>query len=319
MRIDCNEAAQFIRGCDNVLILAHANPDGDTVGSCFALCRSLRLAGKKANVSCSDELPARYSYIMDWYSPEDFGIQTVIACDVADAALLGEANSRYAECTDLCIDHHLSNTGYAKRLLLGENSAAACEVIYTLLKTAGLPIDDLTATCIYTGMATDTGCFRFENVTRETHLIAAELHDHNIPFAHINRQLFDIKSRARLRIENLVMSQIELFCGGKCAIAAVTLDMAQKEGISIDEFEGIATLPMQLEGVEIGITLREKDPGKYKVSVRTADFADASKMCAEFGGGGHLRAAGCRLNGDIADVKRRLAEAAQEALSYEGN
>ena len=318
MRIDYNEAAEFLRGCDNVLILAHASPDGDTIGSSFGLCRSLRLAGKKADVSCSDEIPPRYDYLNDWYSPEVSEPQTIIACDVADANLLGEKNRElYGGKIDLCIDHHISNSEYAERLLLGDN-ASACEVVYTLLRKAELPIDNIAAMCLYTGMATDTGCFKFENVTKTTHLLAAELYDYDIPFARINRELFDIKSRARLKIEQIVMSNLEMYFDGKCAVASVTLDMAEKEGVAPGEFEGIATLPMQIEGVCVGITLREKEPGLFKISVRTADDVNASDICANFGGGGHIRAAGCKLKGTLKDAEEKMLKAAAEALGYGG-
>lgn len=319
MRIDYKQAAEFIKNCDNVLILAHSSPDGDTVGSSFALCRALRNLGKRVNVSCADEIPEKYDYITDWCAPQIFDVETVIACDVAGVHLLGENNAvRYGERVDLCIDHHISNTDYARRLLLGEHSASACEVVYTLLVTADIPVDRMTAQCIYTGMATDTGCFRFENVTSETHRIASVLYTYDIPFGEINRHLFDIKSKARLKTEQIVMSQPEFYCGGKCAVIAITADIIEREGLGEGELEGIPALPMQIEGVEIGITIKEKDRGVFKVSVRTASV-DASAICANFGGGGHIRAAGCKFSGTyLEDVKRKMAAAAAEALEYDG-
>ena len=319
MRIDYNEAAEILRSCDNVLILAHGNPDGDTVGSTYGLCRSLRLAGKKANVSCSDEIPSRYDYMSEgWYAPLEFEPQIVIACDVASSNLLGEKNEQlWGDKIDLCIDHHYSNTEYAKKLLLGSN-AACCEVIYELLKKADLPIDDTAAVCLYTGIATDTGCFKFENVTKTTHLIAAELYEYDIPFARINRKLFDIKSHAKIMIEQRVLSGMELFFDGKCAVASVTLEMAEKEGFDPGEFEGLATLPMQIEGVDVGITLREKEPDNFKISVRTSENANASEICAKLGGGGHIRAGGCKINGSLAEAKEKMLKAAAEALGHVG-
>lgn len=315
MRIDYKEAAQFIVECDNVLILTHASPDGDTLGSGFALCRALRNAGKKANVLCSDDFPERYAFMYKDCGPMDFEPQTVIAVDVADAKLLGEKLSVYADKVQLCIDHHISNTEYAERLLLGETSAAACEVIYRLLKEADMVIDDQTAVCLYTGIATDTGCFKFENVTKETHLIAAQFHDYDIPFAKLNRQLFDIRSKDRIKAEQLILSGFETECDGKCAVVILTLDLIEKAGIDPDEFDGIASVIMQVEGVEIGITVREKTKGVFKASVRSGSDADVSAMCRRFGGGGHIRAAGCTLEGTPEDVKKRLFAAAAEALA----
>ncbi len=165
MRINMNEAAKLIRECGNAVILLHESPDGDTMGSGFALCRALRSIGKKANVLCSDELPPKFSFLYDWYSPQEFEPETVIAADIADKKLMGSYNEIYGDKVQLCVDHHISNTGYAEKLLLGERSAAACEVVYSLLKAADIAVDDTMAMCLYTGIATDTGCFKFENVT----------------------------------------------------------------------------------------------------------------------------------------------------------
>lgn len=319
MRIGFNEAAEYLRGCTDVLIITHASPDGDTLGCGFGLCRALRQCGKKADVVCSDPIPPRYDFLKEWYVPQNVEPKQIIAVDVADPKLMGKL-SDHGDKTDLCIDHHITNTGYAKRLLLGEKSAAACEVVYTLLRTADMPIDETTAMCLYTGIATDTGCFKFESVTPETHMIAAELYRYEFPLpaAKLNRWLFDIKSQSRVKAESIIIGNTELFCNGKCAMTSVTLDEEKQSGISADDFDGIASLPMQFEGVEIAVTVREKDPGRFKISVRTGTDANASRICSNFGGGGHIRAAGCTITGELDKVKLDVLRACAEELNNVG-
>ncbi|MDD7429907.1 MAG: bifunctional oligoribonuclease/PAP phosphatase NrnA [Oscillospiraceae bacterium] len=319
MRIGFEEAADFLNGCTDVLIITHASPDGDTLGCGFGLCRALRQCGKKADVVCADPIPPRYDFLKEWYAPQGFEPKQIIAVDIADTKLMGRL-SDYGDKVDLCIDHHITNTGYAKRLLLGEKSAAACEVVYTLLKTAGMPIDETAAMCLYTGIATDTGCFKFESVTPETHMIAAELYRYEFPLpaAKLNRWLFDIKSQSRVKAEGIIIKNTELLCDGKCAMTSVTLDEERESGISADDFDGIASLPMQFEGVEIAVTVREKDPGRFKISIRTGTDANASRICSSFGGGGHIRAAGCTITGRLDDVKAQLLKACAEELHNVG-
>lgn len=321
MRVSYTEAAEFLKSRSDILILMHQSPDGDTLGCGFGLCRVLRLAGIKANAVCSDPVPPKYTFLSEWYEEQQFEPKTIIAVDVADTKLLGKYSS-YDGRIDLCIDHHISNTGYADRLLLGENSAAACEVVYRLLKESGFEIDGTAAMCLYTGIATDTGCFKFESVSPETHRIAADLYEYQfpVPAARLNRNIFDIKNRSRIKAESILMNNLEILYNGKCAITYVTAEEQENESVSSDDFDGIASLPMQIEGTEIAVTIKEKaaERGTYKISVRSGEFADVSAICAKFGGGGHIRAAGCTMTGELADVRNKLAAACAEELKNVG-
>lgn len=315
--ISCLEAANFLKKNDDYYILTHMNPDGDAMGSGFGLCNALRMLGKRANVLCSDPFPKKYEYLFKDYVPMKFTPQTVVAVDLADAKLFGKELSVYASYVDLCIDHHVSNTGYARRTLLNGEASAACEVLYEVFTEGGMPIDRLTAMCLYTGLATDTGCFRFENTTPRAHVIAAELMKYDIPYARMNRELFEIKSRARMVIEQTVINTMETYLDDKCAIIAVTDDLVKETGISREEFEGLASIPMQVEGVEVGVTIKENEPGKFKISMRSAEKANVSEICAKLGGGGHIRAAGCTLEGDLQQVKLKVLSVVAPALGFD--
>ncbi len=311
------EAAEFLKSHDNYYILIHVAPDGDAMGSGFGLCRVLREMGKNANVLCSDPFPKRYKYLYDWYEPGRFTPKTVVAVDLADKKLFGKELTAYEEYVDMCIDHHVSNTGYAKQTVLDPNASAACEVLYEILTAGNIPLDDISAKCIYTGIATDTGCFKFENTTPRCHVIVSELMSFDIPYAPINRQLFDIKSKARLTVEQQVLGSAETYLDDKCAIIAVTYKMMSETGLSKEEFEGLASLPMQIEGVVVGVTIKEKEEGKFKISMRSTEEADVSAICGKLGGGGHARAAGCSVEGTLEQVKMKALSAIASALGFD--
>ena len=170
------------------------------------------------------------------------------------------------------------------------------------------------ANAIYTGITTDTGCFRYTNVTAETHRIAADMIDCGAESGMINRLMFETKSRSRLEIERRVMDSIQFYLDGRCAIAYATIDMMKESGAVDNDMEGVSSLPRQIEGVMAGITLREKNNGKFKVSVRTTDELDASAICANFGGGGHKAAAGCMITGTLNEAIEQMIEVVRQAL-----
>lgn len=314
---DYREAAEFLKSHDNFYILIHVAPDGDAMGSGFGLCHVLREMGKKANVLCSDPFPKRYDYLYGWYAPQKFTPQTVVSVDMADTKLFGKELSAYEEYVDMAIDHHVSNTGYAKQTVLDGEASAACQVLYEIFKEGDMALDDISALCLYTGLATDTGCFKFENTTPRCHVIVSELMNFDIAYAKVNRRLFDIKSKARLTLEHQVLGNVETYLDDKCAIIAVTKEMIEETGLSKEEFEGLASLPMQIEGVVVGVTIKERDTGKFKISMRCTEEADVSKICGKLGGGGHIRAAGCTVEGTLEQAKMKALSAIAPELGFD--
>ena len=312
--ITVREAAALLQGWDRILILTHQYPDGDTLGSGFALCRGLQLLGKTARVECSDRIPEKYDYLFEDYQQPEFEPHVICAVDVADPRLLGDKLSVYADRVELCIDHHGSNTGYARRRRLDAGSAATAELILELLREWGVRPDRMIAECLYTGIATDTGCFKYSNTTSATHRAAAELMDIGIRAELINRTMFDVKSRPRVELERLALDSMRFYFGGRCAVMFITNEMVKKAAAGENDMEGLAPIPRQIEGVWVGVTLREKADGTYKVSVRTGTHADASAICAVLGGGGHVRAAGCTLEGSDEQAAAQMLEAIRRTV-----
>ncbi len=305
-KIDVRECASLLKEYDNYLILSHRNPDGDTLGSAFALKRALDLMGKKAFVKCVDPMHHKYSYLWEGIDNTEFTFDKVIAVDVADKKLLGESfESLYGDNVWLCIDHHMSNREYAENLLL-EDKAAAAVVIYEVICELGVAMTPEIASCVYTGLATDTGCFMFSNTTPTVHRIAADVMEKGADYVNINRLMFETKSLSYLRLEQMAVSSIESYFDGKCAIMTITRKMFEESGSSSTECDGIAALPRKIEGVKIGITIRERHNGSYKVSMRTVEPYDAAKICGKLGGGGHSAAAGCEFECPLDEVKATL-------------
>lgn len=312
--ITLESAAKTLLSKDKILILTHRSPDGDTIGSGYALAMALRKLGKSVKVDCTDPFPEKYSYFTDKLEKLEFDEEFVVSVDIADTKLLGEKLSDYADKIDLCIDHHGSNTKYAKEYYVEASAAAAAQVIAKLIRLMNVEFDKDIANAIYTGITTDTGCFRYTNVTAETHRIAADMIDCGAESGMINRLMFETKSRSRLEIERRVMDSIQFYLDGRCAIAYATVDMMKESGAVDSDMEGVSSLPRQIEGVMAGITLREKNNGKFKVSVRTTDELDASAICANFGGGGHKAAAGCMITGTLNEAIEQIIEVVRQAL-----
>jgi phosphoesterase RecJ-like protein len=318
--MNADEAAGLLADAGKILILSHQFPDGDTLGCASALCRGLRWLGKRACTRCSDPIGPKYAFLFENLPDDEFEPDLVVAVDIADKALLGEPLlSEYGETVDLCIDHHPSNTHYAKQVLLNPHSAATCEIIFDLLRRLGVPIDQPIAAALYTGITTDTGCFKYVNVTPTTYRIAADLVETGIDAPGINRAMFDTKSRARLDMERRVLDSIVYDCGGRVAVIEITRQMIEQSGAMEDDLDGLATIPREIEGVEIGVTLREKEDGAWKVSLRARPPANASHICEKFGGGGHKGAAGCTLRMPLEQAKAALLGAVKEYLEAHRN
>ncbi len=303
--ITAGEAAKILQSNDSYLILTHAHPDGDTLGSGFGLCSALRKMGKKANVICSDEIPAKFGYLTV-EGDETFEPQTVISVDVADPKLLGSLQAEYGGRVLLAIDHHSSNVKFAENLYLEGESASACECVYKVIKELGAEVTPFIASCLYTGIATDTGCFKFSNTTPRTHIFAAELIEKGADSAEINRVMFEVKTKSRLEMERRVLDEIEYLADGKCAIVTVSQKMINETQCDSSDMDGISALSRQIEGVLIGVTVREKTDGNWKISVRTFEPYDAAAICRVFGGGGHVRAAGCEFSCSLEETKAQL-------------
>lgn len=299
------KVADFLKQNDNYEILTHAYPDGDTLGSGYALCLALQQLGKNARVITTN-LPKDFEFLLNGVKQQSFDVQTVVSVDIASEQLLGCNRERYSGRIDLCVDHHAINRIEAPLKHVEADAAANCEILYRLFRLMNIDITKQIADCLYTGVSTDTGCFRYTNTTADTLRIAADLLELGADNVFINKVMFETKTKKKIALEREIYDTIEYCCADRCAIISVTREMKNKLGVGDDELEGLASIPRQIEGVMVGITMRERDEGGFKVSVRSDSHVNAAEFCARFGGGGHAAAAGCTVKGSLEEAKARL-------------
>lgn len=300
--------AALLRGNDDILILTHKRPDGDTLGSAAALCSALRRLGKTAHLYKNPQITENYMrYVSDYIEPEGFKPRYTVAVDLADIGLFPE---NFEGEVQLCFDHHPSNSGYADETLVWSDKASCGELILELIKTLCGNVTETEASLLYIAVSTDTGCFVYGNTTAETHITAAELIGLGADYRELNRELFRMSSAARLKLEGYIFAGLHSYRDNKINIATVTLDMMESAGATENDCDDLAALAGRVRGSRVSVTIRELEKGKKcKVSVRTGLEVNASELCAMFGGGGHIMAAGCTMDCSVEEAERLLLEA----------
>lgn len=315
--IDIGAAAERLKAADNIRILVHMSPDGDCLGCAFALREALLAMGKHVDIMSPDPLPGMYAMLYpNGYEPEGFEPGFLLAVDTASPGLMGRFEDMAPQ-VDLCIDHHPTNTGYAKETCLVPHAAAAGEVVLDVLEAMDAPISRACVDALYLAISSDTGGFRYASTTAETHRKAARLMDMGADSAGVDRMLFESKSRALVAVEGRLMSDIGYYHDGLCAVIRMPRALLAEHGLDDSDTDGISALPRKVAGVEVGVTLRERDGGACRVSVRTTHI-NASDICKTFGGGGHKLAAGCTICGSMQEAEAAVVAAVGDALKREG-
>ena len=303
------DCAAWLRERSGFLILSHHRPDGDALGTSAALCRGLRMLGKTAYILENPQVTDRYvPYLREYYSRPGFTPEYIVTVDLADEGIIQTNAGEYVGKVDLAIDHHPSNTGYARETLLMGDRAACGEIVYLLLMELLGGVDKETATLLYIAVTTDTGCFRYKNTNPGTLRVGAALLEAGAPID-LNRTMFMKKNRTRLILESSIISGLEFFQDGEACLGTITLEELRRIGATESDMEDIAVVAGSVEGVETSCTLRQVGERTWKVSVRTGQYENASRICAEFGGGGHGMAAGATVEGTLEEVKAAVKAA----------
>lgn len=302
-----NEAAELLRAQDHILLLTHVRPDGDTMGSAAALCYSLRLAGKTAYLYNNPQFADNFPWITEPYlAPPDFIPSFIVAVDLADKSLF--PNGFDDGEIGFCVDHHPSNTGYAKQTLVWPKKASCGEVVMKLCKALSGRLDPTLADLLYIAVSTDTGCFVYGNTTGETLAAGAELCRAGARNTVLNKILFRTSTKARIRLEALLLSNFRYYHDGKVVISVVSKEILEKAGAAEKDCTDIAALPGRVEGSLASAVIKEIDPAHCKISLRTTGLVDANKVCACFGGGGHKMASGCMMDKNCFEAADILAK-----------
>ncbi len=308
----CDMAKQHSRA----VVIFHARPDGDAVGSAFALRTLLECMGLQVRCLCADRVPARLRFVTDGIQDDvraealetEFWSEDVLAIsvDTASPAQMGSLAECWQSRVALMIDHHGTGTPYAPGCILPE-AAATGELIYAIAQQwlrMGV-IDDIpfsAATAMYTAISADTGSFRYSNTTEQTFLCAAALRSRGVDTAAISHALFENKSLAQLKAEHLGFSAMQLWEGGRVALIPFTYEMKAEHGISDEQLETLVDVARQIEGVEIAMAVRQPaQEGRFRVSTRSSGAFNVAALCARLGGGGHVKAAGCTVMAENMD------------------
>lgn len=313
--------ATILKDLDGILIFPHVNMDGDALGSATAACLALRQLGKKAYIMINEPIPKNLDFL-------DFG------CTTEDDSVLDEVQlSLMLDCNGMnripgredawnrgklkgCIDHHQNKSSDIRYdfVRIEPNSAATGEIVYNLVKALGADIDLDIANCLFTAITTDTGNFQHSNTTRRSHDIVGHLYNiEGFNSKVISALIYDRKSKEALKMESTVLADLNYYGDGRIAVGRITQKLLSEMGCTMDETEGIVQRIMSIDGVEVGCLLKETDIN-VRASLRARTYGNMERVAAQFGGGGHILAAGCSFECDIDEAEKLLIPELIKAL-----
>jgi len=302
-----NEILALLSAKDQILLTTHQHPDGDGLGSMFALGQALRKRGKSVYTILTEDVPSSFAFLnypnLVFQSiPDGCNPSMLVALDCGDADRMALPNSEEIHIPIVNIDHHISNSNYGAWNLVVPEAAATGELVYKLLVAGGYELDQQIAMALYVAIATDTGFFRYTNAGRDAFLQAAELvRDYRLDPAKIAEIVHEQKTLNAIMLLGEVLGTLTLAAGGKVAWMYLSHDMLQRYPVELEETEGFVNYARSIIGVEIALFFKETQGGEVRISWRSGPEADVSQLAANFGGGGHARAAGCTINGSLRD------------------
>jgi len=321
-----SQAADFIQRHQRFLLVNHVNPDGDATASLLAMGLILKKMGKEVVMVNEGPTPRKFSFLTGFeeilnasqVTPEE-KFTVIISCDCGDFFRIGKVAEWFAEDYQLLnIDHHPTNEGFGTVNLVRTNAAATCEVIYDLMKELKCQCFPELATCIYTGLMTDTGGFRYSNTTSNVMNIASELLTYQVRPDQIADRVFETITRAHLELLKRALPTLEFRENNRVASITVThQDMVETEALP-EDLDGIVHYAKNLEGIEVGILFKEREDQTVKVSFRSKEYINVAEIALSFGGGGHIRAAGCTIHGTIEEAKSKIYASLREAFLRQG-
>lgn len=316
------QIAKRIKQAKSVAIFTHMRPDGDAFGSAFSLSCALNFFGISNRVYVESPVPSNLRFVPNINSVEKFPkeeFDLLVTVDCSDVARLGALSDDFLRATrkkidTVNIDHHISNTRFATYNFV-RTCAANCMNVAVLIKYLGAPIDKKTAEYLLLGLLTDSGNFSHDDVDEEAFLLAAELIKTGADLSGYHYQIFKKQSKARAALYARTMSKMRYYHDDRFALIVITKDEMTACGADEGMTEGFVDFPLNVDGVEVAAALMEVKFRQYKVSLRSKTYADVNQIAGRFGGGGHVRAAGCMLFGDLEDVIDKLSFTVSQYLN----
>jgi phosphoesterase RecJ-like protein len=305
--------AELLKSRDHIVILPHVNIDGDALGASLALGLALKSLGKSVDILTEEEVPNTLAFLpgLDLVNhPSREVYEVAVNMDNGD---INRLNSRlkYFQNAEvkLSIDHHATNKVEADHSYVNTSASATGEIIYDLmLNYLGVSLTRETAIALYTAIITDTGGMRYSNTTPRTLEITADLMRQEIDFPLVIRKVFDQISHAKLYLMKQTMNSLRLLCNGLLAVSGLSFADITRYNARTDDFEGLVNIGRNLEGVEVSLFIREDAPGSFKGSLRSNHHVNVARIAEQFGGGGHQRAAGFSMTGDIESVTKAVID-----------
>lgn len=302
------------------LVTSHVGPEGDAVGSAMALALGLRSIGKKADVILRDPVPLQLSFLpqKDLVSQRESiteAVDTMVVVDCGDLNRTGYfSGERPSVGTMINIDHHVTNHGFGNINWIESDASATGEMVFDLLKAMNISMTPEIATALYTAIMSETGSYHYSNTTSKVFRMAADLLEHGADAVEIARHLYESQSAGKLRLMGEVFSGLSLDSGGKIAWAVVTLPMMERTGTLPEDTESFVNYHRYIDGVEVAILFRQVSPQSYKVSFRSGGDLDVSRIAGRFGGGGHMYASGCLMDGELVAIQKQVLSIVEEEI-----
>jgi phosphoesterase RecJ-like protein len=319
VRQDLEEFRDLLLRCGKIALFAHVSPDGDTLGSCFALKFALERLGKEVEIICMHEVPEHLSELFDPRQVQKelhFEPQLAVAVDCADLERMGVCRPLF-EAVPLraVIDHHNTNPGFGQVNVVCAQAAATGSLIWKLLKM----FENAAPGCreaeyIYIALSTDTGNFSFSNTNADCFEVMAELMEGGLQLLRPNQLLFRTRTQGKTRMLGVALWGMQMCCGDKGVYSIVTMERAAERGVFRPDSDGAIDFLRDIDTVEVAAFACEVDPNVYKVSLRSKNYANVAEVARQYEGGGHERAAGCRLRGSKEEVAAKIEELLAQIL-----
>ena len=321
-----DQITQHIKDCQHILIVSHAEPDGDAVGSLVALGLALAKLDKKITLFNTSPIPAVYRFlpgadriVRQIKNADTYDLAIVLDC--ANIVRIGEASAEVSKIPILInIDHHVSNTGFGHIQLIDPSACATAEIVYRLINALEIPFDKAIATSIYTGILTDTGSFRFSNTNPAAFAISRAMTDAGAEPHNVAQHLFGTYSLGRIKLLNMALNSIVISDNCKLSMMTVTRSMLNTTGTNSEDLDGMINYARRIEDVKVAALIHEIKNGagkfsnmnRYHVSLRSDSSVDVAKIAGKFGGGGHASAAGFQIESTLMALKTKIIELAED-------
>lgn len=311
MNVTIRKMAEKLRLYDEYVIVYHIRPDGDCIGSSFALALGLQSIGKKCIVVGRDPVPQIHQYLTNAVRQDDIENPIYFSVDAVSPMRTGNYADKHFT---FCIDHHRDNSINADFKYVEEDCGACSEIVFKLLQAMNVVITKNIADLLYTALVTDTRCFQTSDTSSQSFEIAAELVRFGADNYNISRRNCFVKSKGRRAIEEILKESLNFSCNGSIITGIITLEDLKKADIADSEIEGINSYVEQYEEMQIGVTIRELPDGRSRCSTRTNGNISSNDICAAHGGGGHYHAAVCELDVPPIEARRIIEEICRKFL-----